>query len=29
VLQRKARKLGKRLYSQRPKQVRAKIDDRL
>jgi CHAD domain-containing protein len=29
ALQRKARKLGKRLYSQRPKQVRAKIDDRL
>jgi CHAD domain-containing protein len=29
VLQRKARKLGKRLYSQRPRQVRAKIDDRL
>ena len=29
VLQRKARKLGNRLYSQRPKQVRARIDDRL
>jgi CHAD domain-containing protein len=29
ALQRKARKLGKQLYSQRPQQVRAKIDNRL